>query len=97
MSLPAARAAGRALPARWWSGGAPPGDRCSGGDPGAGERASGGVALLWLRAVSWAAAPQACTRRCPTGPQVSAIGVYMWHGQFLSRFRTCLGLSDLFG
>jgi transposase len=31
------------------------------------------------------------------GPRVAAMGVYLWHGQFLSRDRACWALADLFG
>jgi transposase len=31
------------------------------------------------------------------GPRLAAIGVYLWHGQFLSRDRACRALADLFG
>jgi transposase len=31
------------------------------------------------------------------GPRLSAAAVYLWHGQFLSRSRTCQAISELFG
>jgi transposase len=31
------------------------------------------------------------------GPRIMGAGIYLWHGQFLSRDRACQALSDLFG
>lgn len=31
------------------------------------------------------------------GPRLSAAAVYLWHGQFLSRDRTCQAIGELFG
>ena len=31
------------------------------------------------------------------GPRSAAVGVYLWHGQFLSRDRACRALAELFG
>lgn len=31
------------------------------------------------------------------GPRLAGVGVYLFHGQFLSRSRTCQALADLFG
>lgn len=31
------------------------------------------------------------------GPVLSGIGTYLWHGQFLSRNRTCQAMTELFG
>lgn len=31
------------------------------------------------------------------GPRIMGTGIYLWHGQFLSRDRACQALSDLFG
>jgi transposase len=42
-------------------------------------------------------APDGVTAPVQYGPRVSAIGVYLWHGQFLSRDRACQALADLFG
>jgi transposase len=42
-------------------------------------------------------APDGVTAPVQYGPRVSAIGVYLWHGQFLSRDRACRALADLFG
>jgi transposase len=42
-------------------------------------------------------APDGVTAPVQYGPRVSAIGVYLWHGQFLSRDRACRALAELFG
>ena len=42
-------------------------------------------------------APDGVTAPVQYGPRLAAIGVYLWHGQFLSRDRACQALSDLFG
>jgi transposase len=44
-----------------------------------------------------AAAPSGVTAPVQYGPRLAAIGVYLWHGQFLSRDRACRALADLFG
>ena len=31
------------------------------------------------------------------GPRFQAVAVYLWHGQFLSRNRTCEAVGELFG
>ena len=31
------------------------------------------------------------------GPRISAVAAYLWHGQFLSRGRTCEAIGELFG
>jgi transposase len=31
------------------------------------------------------------------GPRIMGTGIYLWHGQFLSRDRACQALSDMFG
>jgi len=31
------------------------------------------------------------------GPRIAAVAVYLWHGQFLSRGRTCEAIGELFG
>jgi transposase len=31
------------------------------------------------------------------GPRIMGTGIYLWHGQFLSRGRACQALSDMFG
>jgi hypothetical protein len=30
-------------------------------------------------------------------PRIAAVAVYLWHGQFLSRGRTCEAIGELFG
>jgi transposase len=30
-------------------------------------------------------------------PQITGTGIYLWHGQFLSRDRACQALAELFG
>ena len=30
-------------------------------------------------------------------PRAAALGVYLWHGQFLSRDRACAAMADMFG
>jgi transposase len=47
--------------------------------------------------VTTAAAPAGVTAPVRYGPRLSAIGAYLWHGQFLSRDRTCQAISELFG
>ena len=42
-------------------------------------------------------APEGVTAPVQYGPRLAAIGVYLWHGHFLSRDRACQALSDLFG
>ena len=44
-----------------------------------------------------AAAPSGVTAPVQYGPRFAAMGVYLWHGQFLSRDRACRALADLFG
>lgn len=48
-------------------------------------------------AVTAAAAPAGASAPVAYGPRLSAIGAYLWHGQFLSRSRTCQALGELFG
>jgi len=47
--------------------------------------------------VTWADAPEGVTAPVQYGPRAAAIGVYLWHGQFLSRDRACRAMADLFG
>jgi transposase len=47
--------------------------------------------------VTWADAPQGVTAPVQYGPRAAAIGVYLWHGQFMSRDRACRAMADLFG
>jgi len=42
-------------------------------------------------------APDGVTALVQYGPRVTGIGAYLWHGQFLSRGRTCQALGELFG
>jgi transposase len=42
-------------------------------------------------APAWVAAP------VQYGPRVTAVCAYLWHGQFLSRGRTCEAVAELFG
>src|ERR1039458_9114423 len=43
------------------------------------------------------APPGGAAARAGYGPRLSAIGAYLWHGQFLSRNRTCQAMAELFG
>ena len=47
--------------------------------------------------VTAASAPAGVTAPVQYGPRLSAIGAYLWHGQFLSRHRTCQAMAELFG
>ena len=47
--------------------------------------------------VTWADAPDGVNAPVQYGPRAAAIGVYLWHGQFLSRDRACAAMADLFG
>jgi transposase len=47
--------------------------------------------------VTAAAAPAGAAAPVQYGPRLSAIGAYLWHGQFLSRNRTCQAMAELFG
>jgi transposase len=42
-------------------------------------------------------APAYAAKTVQYGPRITGIGVYLFHGQFLSRARTAQALSDLFG
>ncbi len=44
-----------------------------------------------------AAAPAGVAAPVQYGPRFAAVGVYLWHGQFLSRDRACRAIADLFG
>jgi transposase len=44
-----------------------------------------------------AQAPDGVTAPVQYGPRVMGTGIYLWHGQFLSRDRACQALSDMFG
>src|SRR5260221_12600076 len=47
--------------------------------------------------VTAAPAPAGVTAPVQYGPRLTAIGAYLWHGQFLSRNRTGQVLAELFG
>ncbi len=47
--------------------------------------------------VTWGKAPDGVTAPVQYGPRAAALGVYLWHGQFLSRDRACAAMADLFG
>jgi transposase len=44
-----------------------------------------------------AQAPDGVTAPVQYGPRIMGAGVYLWHGQFLSRDRACQALSEMFG
>ncbi|MGH3193176.1 MAG: IS66 family transposase, partial [Streptosporangiaceae bacterium] len=44
-----------------------------------------------------AQAPDGVNAPVQYGPRIMGTGIYLWHGQFLSRDRACRALSDLFG
>jgi transposase len=44
-----------------------------------------------------AAAPGGVNAPVQYGPRIMGTGIYLWHGQFLSRDRACQALSDMFG
>jgi transposase len=44
-----------------------------------------------------AAAPDGAAAPVQYGPRLMGTGLYLWHGQFLSRDRACQALSELFG
>jgi transposase len=44
-----------------------------------------------------AQAPDGVTAPVQYGPRIMGAGVYLWHGQFLSRDRACRALAELFG
>ena len=44
-----------------------------------------------------AQAPDGVTAPVQYGPRVMGAGIYLWHGQFLSRDRACQALAELFG
>ena len=47
--------------------------------------------------VTWGKAPGGVTAPVQYGPRAVALGVYLWHGQFLSRDRACQAMADMFG
>jgi transposase len=42
-------------------------------------------------------APDGVTARVQYGPRIMGAGIYLWHGQFLSRDRACRALAEMFG
>ncbi len=44
-----------------------------------------------------AEAPAGVTAPVQYGPRIMGTGIYLWHGQFLSRDRACRALGELFG
>jgi len=44
-----------------------------------------------------AQAPDGVTAPVQYGPRIMSTGIYLWHGQFLSRDRACQALSEMFG
>jgi transposase len=44
-----------------------------------------------------AGAPDGVAAPVQYGPRIMGAGIYLWHGQFLSRDRACRALSELFG
>jgi transposase len=44
-----------------------------------------------------AQAPDGVTAPVQYGPGIMGTGIYLWHGQFLSRDRACQALSEMFG
>ena len=44
-----------------------------------------------------AGAPDGVTAPAQYGPRIMVTGIYLWHGQFLSRDRACRALSEMFG
>jgi transposase len=44
-----------------------------------------------------AAAPDGVTAPVQYGPRIMGTGIYLWHGQFLSRDRACRALAEMFG
>ena len=44
-----------------------------------------------------AAAPDGVPAPVQYGPRLMGAGIYLWHGQFLSRDRACQALSEMFG
>ena len=44
-----------------------------------------------------APAPDGVSAPVQYGPRIMGTGIYLWHGQFLSRDRACQALSDMFG
>ena len=47
--------------------------------------------------VTWGPPPEGVTAPVQYGPRAAALGVYLWHGQFLSRDRACQAMAEMFG
>jgi transposase len=47
--------------------------------------------------VTWGDAPDGVSAPVQYGPRAAALGVYLWHGQFLSRDRARAAMADMFG
>ena len=47
--------------------------------------------------VTWGEAPDGVSAPVQYGPRAAALGVYLWHGQFLSRDRARAAMADMFG
>jgi transposase len=47
--------------------------------------------------VTWGPTPDGVTAPLQYGPRAAALGAYLWHGQFLSRDRTCAAMAEMFG
>jgi transposase len=47
--------------------------------------------------VTAGAAPAGASAPAQYGPRIAAVCAYLWHGQFLSRGRTCEAMAELFG
>ena len=47
--------------------------------------------------VAWGKAPSGVSAPAQYGPRAAALGVYLWHGQFLSRDRARQAMADMFG
>jgi transposase len=56
------------------------------------ERECGGCGAL-----TRGKAPAGVTAPVQYGPRAAALGVYLWHGQFLSRDRACTAMAEMFG
>ncbi len=56
------------------------------------------LTLLWgCGHETRAEAPAGVTAPVQYGPRIMGTGIYLWHGQFLSRDRACQALGELFG
>jgi transposase len=57
--------------------------------------------IVWRRCscgtVTGGPAPVGVSAPVQYGPRITAVCAYLWHGQFLSRDRTCQAMAELFG